>query len=53
MELDGLKQLLEHLEGYGLPISSLTTDRHKQVRCYMSKEECKIKPSVHCLAKNI
>ena len=42
MELDGLKQLLEHLEGYGLPISSLTTDRHKQVCCYMSKEECKI-----------
>ena len=37
MELDGVKQVLEHLEGHGLAISSLTTDRHKQVRCYMRK----------------
>ena len=42
MELDGLKQVLERLGGHGLPISSLTTDRHKQVRRYMCKEKGKI-----------
>ena len=36
MELDGQKQALKCLEGHGLPISILTTDRHKQVRRYMS-----------------
>ena len=41
MELDSLKQVLEHLEGHGFLILSLTTDRHKQVRCYMCKEKCK------------
>ena len=37
MELDGLKQALERFEGHSLPIASLTTDRHKQVRCYKNK----------------
>ena len=32
MEFDGLKQVLERFEGRGLLISSLTIDRHKQVR---------------------
>ena len=41
IELDGLKQVLEHLEGHGLLILSLTTDQHKQVCCYMCKEKCK------------
>ena len=55
MELDGLKQVLERLEGHGLPISSLTTDRHKQVRCYMHKEKGKINHQfdVWHVAKNI
>ena len=42
MELDGLKQILERLEGHDLPISSLATDRHKQVHRYMRKENGKI-----------
>ena len=41
IELDGLKQVLEHLEGHGLLILNLTTDQHKQVYCYMCKEKCK------------
>ena len=41
IELDSLKQVLEHLEGHGFLILSLTTDRHKQVCCYMCKEKCK------------
>ena len=55
MELDGLKQVLECLEGHGLPISSLTTDRHKQVRRYMRKEKGKINHQfdVWHVAKNI
>ena len=55
MELDGLKQVLERLEGHGLPISSLTTDRHKQVRRYMRKEKGKINHQFHVwhVAKNI
>ena len=43
MELDGLKQILERLKEHGIPISSLTTDQHKQVRRYMRKEKCEIK----------
>ena len=42
MELDGLKLVLERLERHGLPISSLTTDRHKHVRRYKCKGKCKI-----------
>ena len=55
MELDGLKQVLERLEGHGLPISGLTTDRHKQVRRYMRKEKDKINHQfdVWHVAKNI
>ena len=54
-ELDGLKQVLERLEGHGPPISSLTTDSHKQVRRYMRKEKCKINHQfdVWHVAKNI
>ena len=37
MELDGFKQALERFEGHGIPIASLTTDRHKQVRRYKRK----------------
>ena len=39
MELDGLKHVLKRLEDFFLPIASLTTDRHKQVRCFMRKEK--------------
>ena len=55
MELDGLKQILERLEGHGLPISSLTTDRHKQVRRSMRKEKGKINHQLDVwhVAKNI
>ena len=55
MQLDGLKQVLERLEGHGPPISSLTTDRHKEVRRYMRKEKCKINHQfdVWHVAKNI
>ena len=55
MELDGLKQVLERLEGHDLPISSLTTDRHKQVRCYTCKKEGKINHQFDAwhVAKNI
>ena len=42
MELDGLKHVLKRLEEYFLPITSLTTDRHKQVRSYMHKEKGEI-----------
>ena len=42
MELDGLKQVLERLEGHGLLTSSFTTDRHKQVCRYMRNKQCKI-----------
>ena len=37
MELGGFKQALERFEGHGLPIASLTTDRHKQVCRYKRK----------------
>ena len=37
IELDGFKQALERFEGHGLPIASLPTDRHKQVRGYKHK----------------
>ena len=55
MKLDGLKQILECLEGHDLPISSLTADRHKQFRCYMHKENGKINHQFHVwhVAKNI
>ena len=49
MELDGLKQVLVHLEGHGLPIWSLITDRHKQVLHYRHKREGQNKPSIWCL----
>lgn len=38
MELDGLKNLIFLFESNGLQIDSLTTDRHKQVRCFLRKE---------------
>jgi hypothetical protein len=38
MELDGLKHVLERLGDNQVPATSLTTDRHKQVRCYIRKE---------------
>ena len=41
MEVDGLKQVLEHLEGHGLQISSLTTDQHKQIHCTCVKRRVK------------
>ena len=37
MELDGFKQALQRFEGHSIPIASLTTDRHKQVRRYKRK----------------
>ena len=37
MELDGLKNVLRRLDDQKIPISSLTTDRHKQVRSFMKK----------------
>ena len=37
MELDGLKQILQRLEDNSIEINSLTTDRHKQVRCFLRK----------------
>ena len=54
-ELDGLKQVLEHFERHGFPISSLTTDRHKQVRRYIRKEKCKVNHQfdVWHVAKNL
>ena len=42
MKLDGLKQVLERFDRHGLPISSLTTDRQKQVRPYICTEKYKI-----------
>ena len=38
MELDGLKQVLQRLADNQIAVTSLTTDRHKQVRCYMRNE---------------
>ena len=35
MELDGLKNVLRRFDDQAIPISSLTTDRHKQVRKYL------------------
>lgn len=43
MELDGLKNVLGRLEQNGVEVSTLTTDRHKQVRKYMRKEKKCIK----------
>ena len=39
MEKAGLVKLLNKFSNIGLIISSLTTDRHSQVRCYMKKEK--------------
>ena len=38
MELDGLKNVFRRLDDNGIAASSLTTDRHKQVRHYMREE---------------
>ena len=37
MELDGLKNVLRRFDDQKIPISSLTTDRHKQVRAFLRK----------------
>ena len=42
MELLGLKVLLESLEQNNLVITSLTTDRHQQIRSFMKKEKPEI-----------
>ena len=38
MELDRLKHNLERLDENGISVTSLTTDRHKQVRKFLRKE---------------
>ena len=43
MELDGLKRCLADLRGSGVPLTSLTTDRHIGVEAHMRKEEQGIK----------
>ena len=35
MELDGLKNVLRRLDDQQIQVSSLTTDRHKQIRKFM------------------
>ena len=42
MELHGLKELIQRLNENGVEISSLTTDRHTQVRKYMREEQPQI-----------
>ena len=37
MELYGLKNLLEEMTKLGINIDTLTTDQHKQVRCFLQK----------------
>ena len=39
LELAGLKLLLTSLESRNVTISSLTTERHRQVRAYLKKEK--------------
>ena len=55
MELLGLKTLLESFNEKCVEITSLTTDRHIQVRCYMKKEcpEIKHQFDVWHVGKNI
>lgn len=38
MELQGLKNVLRRLEDQKIKVSSLTTDRHKQVRSFLKRE---------------
>lgn len=42
MELDGLKHVLQRMSESTISITSLTTDRHKQVRKFMRKEKKEI-----------
>ena len=39
MELAGLKLLITLFESRNVTVSSLTTDRHRQVRAFMEKEK--------------
>ena len=39
MELHGLKKVFERLDGNGIIVDSITTDRHKSVRKYMKTEK--------------
>ena len=39
MEKKGLEILLEKMNAFNLPIRSLTTDRHTQIRCFMKNEK--------------
>ena len=55
MELDGLKNVLQRLYDNVINISSLTTDRHKQVRSFLRKNRKDIRHQfdVWHFAKNI
>ena len=46
MELDGLKNVLQRLYDNVINISSLTTDRHKQVRSFLRKKTERYSTSV-------
>ena len=43
MELEGLKRGIAFLEKKGVPVQSLTTDRHPSVKSFMKKEKKDIK----------
>ena len=55
MELDGLKNVFRRLDENGIKVTSLTTDRHKQVRKYMreQRKDTKHQFDIWHVSKNI
>ncbi|KAM7307163.1 uncharacterized protein ISCGN_010799 [Ixodes scapularis] len=55
MELEGLVRSIRHLEGWGVSISTLVTDRHSQIKKYLREKHPDIKHLFDCwhVAKGI